>query len=63
MNTARLRTKRVILPAVASVAVLAVGGMVWAASADDVSVFEAVSQIYQGTAYAGSWRQRAARTW
>lgn len=35
MNTARLRSKRVLVPAVAAVAALAVGGTVWAASADD----------------------------
>lgn len=37
MNTSLLRRKRVVLPALATVAVLAVGGTVWAASADDVS--------------------------
>lgn len=37
MNTSILRRKRVVLPALATVAVLAVGGTVWAASADDVS--------------------------
>lgn len=37
MNTSALRRKRVILPAIATAAVLAVGGTVWAASADDVS--------------------------
>lgn len=37
MNTSVLRRKRVVLPALATVAVLAVGGTVWAASADDVS--------------------------
>ncbi|MEV5002358.1 hypothetical protein [Nocardioides sp. LML1-1-1.1] len=37
MNTNILRRKRVVLPALATVAVLAVGGTVWAASADDVS--------------------------
>ncbi|HWJ09817.1 MAG TPA: PepSY domain-containing protein [Nocardioides sp.] len=36
MNTSILRRKRVVLPALATVAVLAVGGTVWAASADDV---------------------------
>ena len=35
MNTARLRSKRVLVPAVVVVAVLAVGGTVWAASGDD----------------------------
>lgn len=37
MNTSPLRRKRVVLPAVAAIAVLAVGGTVWAASADDVT--------------------------
>lgn len=37
MKTSTLRRKRVVLPALAAVAVLAVGGTVWAASADDVS--------------------------
>lgn len=37
MKTSTLRRKRVVLPALATVAVLAVGGTVWAASADDVS--------------------------
>lgn len=37
MKTSPLRRKRVILPALATVAVLAVGGTVWAASADDVN--------------------------
>ncbi|WP_408895436.1 PepSY domain-containing protein [Nocardioides sp. R1-1] len=37
MKTTALRRKRVVIPAVAAVAVLAVGGTVWAASADDVS--------------------------
>jgi uncharacterized membrane protein YkoI len=37
MNTSKLRTKRVLVPAVATVAVLGIGGTVWAttASADD----------------------------
>ncbi|NGZ99857.1 hypothetical protein G5V59_04950 [Nocardioides sp. W3-2-3] len=37
MSTTLLRRKRVVLPALATVAALAVGGTVWAASADDVS--------------------------
>lgn len=37
MSTSLLRRKRVVLPALAAVAVVAVGGTVWAASADDVS--------------------------
>lgn len=37
MKTSTLRRKRVVLPALATVAVLAVGGTVWAASADDVT--------------------------
>ena len=39
MNTAKLRTKRVILPTIAAVAVLGIGGAVWAstANADDLS--------------------------
>ncbi|QSR26617.1 hypothetical protein CFH99_13375 [Nocardioides aromaticivorans] len=37
MKTSTLRRKRVVLPALATVAVLAGGGTVWAASADDVS--------------------------
>ncbi|TNM39574.1 hypothetical protein FHP29_11875 [Nocardioides albidus] len=36
MNTARLRSKRVLIPAVVAVAALAVGGTVWAASGDEV---------------------------
>lgn len=36
MNTSILRRKRVVLPAVAAVGLLAVGGTFWAASADDV---------------------------
>ena len=38
MNTAKLRSKRVILPTIAAVAVLGIGGVVWAstASADDL---------------------------
>lgn len=35
MKTTKLRTKRVILPAIAGAAVIAVGGPVWAATADD----------------------------
>lgn len=35
MNTEKLRTKRVVIPAIATAAVLAVGGTVWAASAND----------------------------
>ena len=35
MNLSKLRSKRVIIPALATVAVLAVGGTVWSASADD----------------------------
>lgn len=37
MKTSTLRRKRVVLPALATVAVLAVGGTVWAASADGVN--------------------------
>jgi uncharacterized membrane protein YkoI len=39
MNSATLRTKRVVLPTIAAVAALGIGGVVWAstASADDVS--------------------------
>lgn len=37
MNTSILRRKRVVLPSLATIAVLAVGGTVWAASADEVS--------------------------
>lgn len=37
MKTSTLRRKRVVLPALATVAVLAVGGTMWAASADDVT--------------------------
>ena len=39
MNTSRIRSKRVIIPTTVAVAVLGVGGAVWAstASADDVS--------------------------
>lgn len=36
MNTTMLRKKKIVLPAIAAVAVLAVGGTIWAASADDV---------------------------
>lgn len=35
MNTAKLRSKRVVLPAIAAAALLAVGGPVWAATASD----------------------------
>lgn len=35
MNTNKLRSKRILLPAIAAVAVLAVGGTVWTASADN----------------------------
>lgn len=35
MNTARLRSKRVLVPAVVAAAALAVGGTLWAATADD----------------------------
>jgi uncharacterized membrane protein YkoI len=35
MNTAKLRSKRVILPTIAAVAVLAVGGTVWSATASN----------------------------
>lgn len=35
MNTAKLRSKRVIVPAIATVAVLAVGGTVWTATASN----------------------------
>jgi uncharacterized membrane protein YkoI len=35
MNTATLRSKRVVLPAIAVVAVLAAGGTVWSATAND----------------------------
>lgn len=35
MNTSKLRSKRVIVPVVATIAVLAVGGTVWSATADD----------------------------
>jgi len=34
MNTARLRTKRVILPTIAAVAALGIGGVVWASTAN-----------------------------
>ena len=34
MDTARLRTKRVILPTIAAVAALGIGGVVWASSAN-----------------------------
>jgi len=34
MNTAKLRTKRVILPTIAAVAALGIGGVVWASSAN-----------------------------
>lgn len=37
MKTSILRRKRVVLPALATVGVLAVGGTVWVASADDVT--------------------------
>lgn len=37
MNTTLLRKKKIVLPAIAAVAVLAVGGTIWAASADDVT--------------------------
>lgn len=37
MKTTLLRKKKIVLPAVAAVAVLAVGGTIWAASADDVT--------------------------
>ncbi len=39
MNSAKLRSKRILLPAVAVVAALGIGGVVWAgtASADDVA--------------------------
>lgn len=36
MKTTLLRRKRIVVPAVATVAVLAVGGTLWAASADEV---------------------------
>lgn len=36
MKTTILRRKRIVIPAVATVAVLAVGGTLWAASADEV---------------------------
>ncbi|KAB2811256.1 hypothetical protein F9L07_04935 [Pimelobacter simplex] len=36
MRTTALRRKRVVIPALATVAVLAVGGTLWAASADEV---------------------------
>lgn len=36
MNTPKLRSKRIILPAIAGAAVLAIGGPVWAATASDV---------------------------
>ncbi len=35
MNTNKLRSKRILLPAIAAVAVLAVGGTIWTASADN----------------------------
>ena len=35
MNTTKLRRKRIILPTIAAVAVLGVGGVVWAATAND----------------------------
>ena len=34
MNTAKLRSKRVILPTVAAVAALGIGGVVWASTAN-----------------------------
>ena len=34
MNTAKLRTKRVILPTIAAVAALGIGGVVWASTAN-----------------------------
>lgn len=37
MKTSTLRRKRVVIPALATVAVLAVGGTIWAASAEDVT--------------------------
>ncbi|UUW88221.1 PepSY domain-containing protein [Pimelobacter simplex] len=36
MKTTILRRKRIVIPAIATVAVLAVGGTLWAASADEV---------------------------
>jgi uncharacterized membrane protein YkoI len=36
MNSTKLRTKRVLIPAIATVALLGVGGTVWSATADDV---------------------------
>lgn len=38
MNTAKLRRKRVILPTIAAVAVLGIGGTVWSATASDEDV-------------------------
>ncbi|NYI99314.1 putative membrane protein YkoI [Nocardioides thalensis] len=35
MNTTKLRSKRVLLPAIATIAVLGVGATVWTATADD----------------------------
>ena len=35
MNTTKLRSKRVLIPAIATVAVLGVGATVWTATADD----------------------------
>lgn len=35
MNTSKLRSKRVVIPTIAAVTALAVGGPVWAATADD----------------------------
>lgn len=37
MRTTTLRRKRVVIPALATVAVLGLGGTIWAASADDVT--------------------------
>lgn len=37
MKTSTLRRKRVVIPALATVAILALGGTIWAASADDVT--------------------------
>jgi uncharacterized membrane protein YkoI len=56
MNTARLRSKRVVLPTIAAVAVLGVGGVVWTSTANaDVQgaerdrVVEAVTRTVDGT--------------
>lgn len=35
MKTSRLRSKRIVIPALATIAVLGIGGLTWAASAND----------------------------